>query len=345
MMEEIKKNIMSKTTDYIQNEEEQERAGGNGGENGEAGGKSSSEEKQEKAAILRRQHSSKTIVLRRQWGLLGQIMLLVIMAVAYFAFVYLFAVNNINKGAGTARSVDWAGRRRVLTALMFTEARRAVVYPFLNDPHRAASQQVHIDNALAHTDFFLFVSNSVLYGNPDAELDPVTGISEDLDQLMFRNACPLIKTPNCETFHRGVMQQGMTAALAEYARLIQNLVFRAQQVANGTVADARAVFFTEDYLDAETMFWDHFLNTGLLKMAELLTTNAIDGMNSAFSLLTSTFAAFFSVSYVLLLFLYDPLVKRLNFQLQRTRAMLLMIPTSVIEENRALRRKLLQAKF
>lgn len=212
---------------------------------------------------------------------------------------------------------------------MFPEARRSVVYPFLNDPHRAASQQVQNNDALTHTDFLLFVSNSVLYGNQDSEL--VTDVSEDLDKLLFRDAFQLLKTPNCETFHRGVMRQGMTAALAEYARLIQNLALRAQEVANGTVVDACAVFFTEDYRSPQD--------------GGAITTNDIDGMNSAFSLLTSTFAAFFSVSYVLLLFLYDPLVKRLNFRLQRTRAMLLMIPTSVIEENRALRRKLLQAKF
>jgi hypothetical protein len=336
-MEDIKKMIMSKTVDFVQNEEEM-------GGQGEVGGKES-EDKHEKAAMLRRQHASKTIVIRQQWGLLAQISLLVVMAIVYFTFVYLFALSNINRGAGTARAVDWAGRRRVLSALMFAETRRAMVYHFLDDPFREASQQVHIERAISLSEFFLRISKQVMYGDEALGLPSATGRSKELDELMFRNACNVMSTPNCTLFHRGVLTQGVSAAISEYARLISTLAATSAHLPNGTVANLSAMFTSETYLTAETMFWDHFLESGLSRVGEIFTQTTVDEIGSAFDLLTSVFAAFFSVSFILLVLLYDPLVKRLNFQLKRTRAMLLMIPTAVIEENRSLRRKLMAAKF
>jgi hypothetical protein len=340
-MEDIKLNIMAKTSDLVVQEEDRCGSPTAAGAEEAAGGR-----KSEQTHLLRKHHAAK-IALRRQWRLFAQIVLLVGLAVAYFSFLYVAGMTEIHNAEPVAPAIDWTGRRRAAAVLLLGEAREALVAPFFADPFRTRSPAELRARAAERAEFLLRVSDDVVYGNEELGLDVSSGDSAELDTLLFGNACTLLATPGCASFHRGVLTHGLFAAIAEYARLAGRLLGQAEFAAgpNGTAADVNAAVAGEAFTVMESMLWNHLLEHGLRLASQLRARVVLARLSLARENQTTVFAVFFCLVFALLLFLYEPLVRHLNFQLQRTRAMLLMIPSAVIEENRALRRKLMAAKF
>jgi hypothetical protein len=136
------------------------------------------------------------------------------------------------------------------------------------------------------------------------------------------------------------MRHGLNTAFEEFLRMGVALIERARLWQNVTAASAasfRALTQSAEYATVNTLFWS-YLTPSLLEAVQRRQAVVFAQLRDYFALVRVLAGVLVASMVALPLFLYDPLVRQLDRRLKQTRALLLLIPLSVFEQVRQLRK-------
>jgi len=179
-----------------------------------------------------------------------------------------------------------------------------------------------------------------------------------LDELNFGNACKFISTQlaveqnfgtmtpdvrNCSTLAKGVMTNGLNAAVQMYLQFVgafvasirstQGIPNMASLIATAASADYSAVV-------GLLLYW---LPAGFSIETNMYFTEQVTSLEDFVALRTTMLAVFLSALALIFVLVFEPLVYEMDMHVKRVRALLVMIPAEIAMSTASLRNALLSA--
>jgi hypothetical protein len=178
--------------------------------------------------------------------------------------------------------------------------------------------------------------HGLVFGNDFMGLHGALKTDSEQAYLLFNDACTTrgitknIELGGCEAFENGVFTHGLHAAVEHYNHAVLQEAISVSRVSND------GMVYSQNY-DRIAAMGVGYLDDALAYSSVLYQEKTESDIGS-FIRMRKTLAALFSVVLILTLFtVYLPLISELHSDTNRTRAMLLTIPSSVIDSVKSIR--------
>jgi hypothetical protein len=275
-----------------------------------------------------------------------QVSLLLFLSFSFFFGSWWMARGTFGQRRDSVETITDLGAAHALAVSIVTDATRLSTASITGAQYGAANASELAQLIQDNTQRMMTIVSDVLYG-VHGRYRGLLGLHEELDEFMLQDACSRLASASarCSTFHGGVMTHGFLSALFEYVRAVDT----ASQLALGTSSApdalaARGVLLGSEFELPQTLLHE-FVSPGFDQALRLIS----EYESVSFAALKSNTVVLLVVFLVALFFLwlivYDPLIRRLDREVKRTRGMVIMIPLELIEKLPPLRSALLAIKM
>jgi len=160
------------------------------------------------------------------------------------------------------------------------------------------------------------------------------------DELEFGDACSLLRTSaadqaSCRAFADGVLIRGINSAFEQYLRMAVGLKDQLSRSPDVTVAQVNSTLHSASVLVMQQLsaVW---LDDGLHLAAEMYQAE-LANHNKTFQKVRGALAGvFFACITLLLLAVYEPLVRSLDEEFKKVRSVLIMVPLPWLDDIKVL---------
>jgi hypothetical protein len=276
-----------------------------------------------------------------------QVSVLLALAAVFFCVNWTLKTSEFQRVTDYLVQINWMRAVGALAVYNMFSLREYVIAGAMQHEFRPPDA-AHIAAGLGESvTYMLDTMNNVLYGAAWMEMKQTVRTSKLFDSIYFSDLCPHIgNPPNCRTIAAGILREGLNPSSEEYVHLLRRVALLTErQLADAQAANASAnahrervlaMLSNNTFLETEQM-GVHYVYRGFSQAAAAILKHNSTRL-AALKDLSMIMTVFFIIFLVLLWFcLYSRLVRRLDGQLKRTRAMLLLVPTSILENSKHLR--------
>lgn len=260
----------------------------------------------------------------------ARVLTLLLIVAVYFVPIVVISEALVGHARNSSHAVNRANDQRVFMARTLAKSRELVHSVRIGLPE--AQLDVLRADIRAAVEDLRWTHHGVIFGDPIMRMSGSTGTHAH-DAINFESACfdaasspsGTPSSPGCATYDLGVMSQGLHAAVEEFTA-------RALLIAStntSTIAAFPDMRF--DDLDVLTTLGTTYLDQAMRAVGDIYINAAVTSVRD-FSHLRTGLTVTCVIGLVLLLIgVYLPFIQQLSHDASRTRAMLLIIPISLID--------------
>jgi hypothetical protein len=254
---------------------------------------------------------------------------LVVVTTGYFAGFYLWWLNaratlfdDIDNRVLLSRNRNWYSNKLVQSISGWDNVTNTV--------------KVDMQGAEAFENLIWTVTNALYYGNPEMNITTDIRVMEGGEAMFSGNVCDMFRqkktqvysqTP-CEDFYNSVMTRGGYEVYISYIALAEDL--RRTYASEGVDAAMSRIrelkIFGDTWIPAFSQVFDDWLFSVFL-----------NGFTNASTIRTIGTVIYVFVCTLLGGFIYYPMIRSINLDMQITRNLLTIIPTEILESSEALK--------
>jgi len=295
-----------------------------------------------------------------------KIMVMVVLTIVYFSIMYAVEFGNLERRLNVAPpQVNWSQHRRLSLLMLVYDTRHILTQKFWKEAEAGASGIVDVQVSDFTNDLNLLgdIEVALAYGSTRFNVDPPTTDQTEQIGLMFKDVCYLGNNPgmkletgwkqNCTKFSHGILTHGLHAALLEYVNSARTSisVISAALDSSGKYNQSnydwsnvtQALVFLNELLvpkfNHPAMKWMQdtcyingaYLDVALQQSGNLYGSAVANYIQSQYQLRLILLIVFILVSFFLYVGFYNPMCWQLDAEQKRTSAMLLLIPSDVME--------------
>jgi hypothetical protein len=184
---------------------------------------------------------------------------------------------------------------------------------------------------------FQRIQDALLFGSSSLITD-IPSNTPGMSNLLFSNACTASGTSDCTTFSKGLLARGLATALAKYievSRLQLDIIASSQTGKSWQYVPS--FNFVNSSLNTDTMNWIRQIERAevfpsLLDATTFYANKASWILSNIFPGRLAALVVYLSLTVLVYIFFYLPLMWFLNDETRRICSMLLMLPPEVLEK-------------
>jgi PAS domain S-box-containing protein len=250
-----------------------------------------------------------------------KVSVMLVIVVAYFVGTYVWGMGLVEETNAVSVDITWAGRRRIVMQQidLHTEDR----FIIFNPTERAAITVLVNENV----DKLRHIHRALLFGDANSGVKG-TALSDPRQRAMlFENACAdksseLVMPSDCETWADGLMTHGLDAAMHEFNAVASDLALNNNPALLGNLVFPQMSFMRNASRD--------YLQEALDGSMEIYALHARELVDDYVADRTTLMIVMIVVTLLMLVGFYSPLISKLEVDVHRTQAVLLIVPPSVI---------------
>jgi PAS domain S-box-containing protein len=248
--------------------------------------------------------------------------------------------------------IDWrvelAGYRSLLVRKIGLEIMRAV------DDYIHSPYGILVNSSMLQTleEELWRVEHAIIYGDESFKISNTISVLPDSERVLFFDSLcdylPSINKTSCDQTSKGLLRRGSHQSLLQLTQVINNLRFKYISLASNPVKPQPNLTDAENFLQTEVFHFSLEIRELIDKYLIETTTIGAETLVKEFKeklSLVSTGRKFLTVAFVLanvclVVFIFRPMMFRLDIELKHVRALLVVIPQTILENSFTLRKTL-----